>query len=280
MSTSSSVRTALITGATSGLGEAAATALASAGWRVLVVGRDAARGAEVVGRLNTLGGRAEFLSADLFTVAGVQALAAEVRSRCTSLDLLINNAGGTFGTKSLTPDGFERTFALNVMAPWVLTDALITPLAAARGRVVNVVTGVPRGAKASLDELVGDKADAGMGSYVRAKLALIAITREQQRIYGPRGVTAVSLHPGVIPDTRFGQDMPAAMRKVGGFVARLFGFASTLDQAAARYVRVGTEAVEGGGFYDQGTLREAPTLAQDPTFATGLWQRLDQRAHA
>src|ERR1700747_2793619 len=89
-------RTAVVTGATSGLGEAAALALAARGWRVLGVGRDAGRGAGGVGEGRAAGGSAELVTGDLFTVAGVRRVADEVRARVPELQLLINNAGGTF----------------------------------------------------------------------------------------------------------------------------------------------------------------------------------------
>src|SRR5579871_6444358 len=103
------MKTIAITGATSGLGEAAAIAFAKRGDRVLVIGRDAARGKDVVQRA---GKNAELVQGDLFSVTGVKQIAEEIKRRAPSLDLLINGAGGTFGKKELTPDGLERTFAL------------------------------------------------------------------------------------------------------------------------------------------------------------------------
>src|SRR6185369_2367979 len=173
-------RTAIVTGATSGLGAAAAVALAREGYRVILVGRDAARGAEVVARVKEAGGEGEVVTGDLFSLAGLRKLGAELAGRAPRLDLLVNNAGGTFGAKVLTEDGLERTFALNVLAPHALTEALIPSLAAAKGRVLNVVTGVPKKAKTTLDELAGDRSSAGVGSYTRAKLALGVLTKEQQ----------------------------------------------------------------------------------------------------
>jgi retinol dehydrogenase-14 len=271
------MNTVAITGATSGLGEAAAVAFAKKGWRVLVIGRDAARGQDVVDRA---GKNAELVVGDLFTASAVKKLASEVGQRAPKLDLLFNSAGGTFGKKELTADGLERTFALNVMAPFVMTRELAPSLAAAKGRVVNIVTGVPKNAKATLDDLVGDNSSAGVGSYTRNKLALSALTGEMQRRYGRDSITVVSLHPGIIPGTRFGQDMPAFVRAIGGFIARLLGLASTREQAVERYVRVGTGPVEGGAFYDQGKLAEAPVLARDPSFAAALWQRLNERVYS
>lgn len=269
-------RTAVVTGATSGLGEAAAVALAKRGFRVLLVGRDVARGADVVSRAQAEGGEAEFLTGDLFTIAGVRRLAGEIRRRSPELHLLVNNAGGAFGAKELTEDGLERTFALNVMAPFALTEALLPELTAARGRVVNLVTGIPRRARATLAQLTGDKSAAGIGSYSRSKLALVAVTKEQQRRHGARGVTFVSLHPGIIPGTRFGVGvMPAFLLRFSAFVAKLLGLFSSPAQAAARYLLVGTGEVKGGGFYNQGKLAPAPLQADEPAFAAEVWAHLE-----
>ena len=268
-------KTVVVTGATSGLGEAAALAFAAAGWRVLVVGRDATRGADVVARAQAAGGRAELLTADLFTVAGVRALGEEVRLRAPRLDLLINNAGGMFSGRTLSSDGLERTYALNVMAPFVLSQTLLPSLSAANGRIVNLVTGIPNGATATLAQLAGAENSGGLGAYTRCKLALLALTFEQQRRYASRGVTAVSLHPGIIPGTRFGQDLPAALRAVMGFMAKLFRFGSKPAEAAQRYLKVGAGEVEGGAFYKEGTRATAPKKAYDAAFALELWAHLE-----
>jgi NAD(P)-dependent dehydrogenase (short-subunit alcohol dehydrogenase family) len=263
-------KTAVVTGATSGLGEAAALALAKEGHRVLLVGRDAGRGEEVARRAREAGGEAEFLAADLFSLTDVRRLAGEIRAKAPRLDVLVNNAGGSFNALSRTKDGFERTFALNVAAPFALVEGLLDQLAGAGGRVVNVVTGVPHKARAKVAELVGPGAKAGMGSYIRSKLALLTLTRAWQRRYGARGVTFVALHPGIIPGTRFNSEMPGWIRAIGEVIARLFRLASTPDQAAARYLRAATGPVDAGGFYYEGKLRPAPVQADDEGFARDL----------
>jgi NAD(P)-dependent dehydrogenase (short-subunit alcohol dehydrogenase family) len=268
--TETTKKTAVITGATSGLGEAAALALARQGHRVLLVGRDPARGADVVRRAKAAGGDAEFLSADLFSLNDVGRLAGEIKKKAPSVDVLVNNAGGTFNAVSRTKDGFERTFALNVAAPYALVEGLLDPLARAHGRVVNVVTGVPHKAKATVQDLVGPDAKAGMGGYIRNKLALIALTRLWQRRYASRGVTFVALHPGIIPGTRFGQETPVWLRSIGELIARLFRLASTVDQAASRYLLAATGPVDAGGFYYEGKLRRPPVQAEDEAFAEGI----------
>lgn len=271
-------KTAVVTGATSGLGRAAAVALAERGYRVIVVGRDQERGREVVDAITSAGGRAELVLGDLLTVAGAQAIAQRVLDRAPAVHLLVNNAGGAFRRDERTADGLERTFALNVLAPFVLTEALIGALEAVRGRVVNVVTAVPAKAKTTVEAIAGDKAQPGMQSYVRNKLALVTLTIELQRRYGARGISFASLHPGVIPGTRFGSDSPGLLMKIGPVIAKLIGITSTLDEAAERFVAVGTGEVEQGGFYYEGKLRQAPRLAQDESFASSLRSTLEQLA--
>lgn len=267
------MKTAIVTGATSGLGEAAAEALGKAGWEVVLVGRDEARGAAAAQRVNEAGGKGVFVRADLFSVAGVKQLGAELSARYPRIELLVNNAGGAFGGRELTSDGVERTFALNVLTPYTLTDALMGSLAATKGRVVNVATAIPNGQKTTVDAVAADAS--GFMGYSKAKLALVALTLEQQKRLGPKGVTVVSMHPGVIPGTRFGVGViPAPIRSFSNFMMKLTGFGVTLDEAAARYVAAGTGAVEPGGYYKGGKLTPPPVLAGEPAFREGLWDKL------
>lgn len=266
---------ALVTGATSGLGAAAASALSQAHFKVLIAGRDAQRGADVVAQIRARGGEAEFLSADLFSKRGIRALAEQVKARTNTLALLVNNAGGSFQARSDTEDGIERTFALNTLAPFLLTQALLPELAAARGRVVNVATGVPKGTKAQVDQLMQPKKYSGFAAYSNAKLALIALTLEQAERFAARGVTAVSMHPGIILGTRFGQDIPKPILSIMGGVARLFRMNSSLDQASGRFLRAATTDVKSGTFFDQDKMGTPPVHAQDADFRGKLWSLLE-----
>lgn len=272
-------RTAVVTGGTSGLGEAAALALAQAGWRVLIVGRDPSRGADVAKRA---GNGSEFIAADLFSLADVRRLAGELSRKAPSLDLLVNNAGGVFSAGAPTVDGLERTFALNVAAPHVLTEGLLEPLAKAKGRVINVVTGIADGFKADLDQVAGTKAKGGMFGYVRNKLALLALTRAQQQKHAARGITFVALHPGIIPTTRFGHTMEGLFNPfttIGPFFAKLFRFGVTEQVAASRYVKLAQDSVEGAGYYYEGALRPGPKLALDAGFVDSVWTLASQKTH-
>src|SRR5262245_5238267 len=133
-------KTVMITGATSGIGEATAIALARQGARVLAVGRDRARGEGVVKEMTRVGGTGEFFSTNLLSLSDIARLADEVKARAQSLDVLVNNAGGMFGAKTMSADSIEATFALNTVAAFALTNRLHGALAQANGRVVNIVT--------------------------------------------------------------------------------------------------------------------------------------------
>ena len=181
----SEVRTALVTGATSGIGRAAALALARDGFKVLVHGRDAERGAAVVEEIEAAGGKAEFLAADLADVAAVNGLAAVAGE----VEVLVNNAGFSwFGpTADLAPDTFDALFDANVRSAYYLTAA-IGPKMAARGHGVIVNVG----------SMAGQIGLTGGAAYSATKAALAALTRAWAAEYSPDGVRVNTIAPGPV----------------------------------------------------------------------------------
>jgi NAD(P)-dependent dehydrogenase (short-subunit alcohol dehydrogenase family) len=177
------VRTALVTGATSGIGRAAALKLARDGFRVLVHGRDAARGAAVVKEIESAGGTAEFIAADLADVAAIGQLAAAAGE----VDVLVNNAGlAWFGpTADLEPGTYDALFAANVRSAYYLTAA-IAPKMAERGR----------GTVINLGSMAGQIGLAGGAAYSATKAALASLTRSWAAEYSPRGVRVNTIAPG------------------------------------------------------------------------------------
>ena len=175
--------TALITGATSGIGRAAALKLAEDGFRVLVHGRDAERGAAVVEEIVKNGGNAEFLAADLNDVTAIERLAAAAGD----VDVPVNNAGFSwFGpTADLRADTFDALFAANVRSAYYLTAAL-APKMAERGR----------GSIVNLGSMVGQIGLAGSAAYGATKAALAALTRGWAAEFSPRGVRVNTIAPG------------------------------------------------------------------------------------
>jgi NAD(P)-dependent dehydrogenase (short-subunit alcohol dehydrogenase family) len=188
MTTDLTGRTALVTGATSGIGRAVALALAARGADVVVSGRDNDRGEATVAAIRAAGGKADFVAADLTDAAGAQQLAA----RATELggghvDVLVNSAGiFPFGpTAATTPADVDQVLSVNVVAPYFLVAALAPAMAErGHGAVVNVTT------------MVAEFGAAGMGLYGASKAALVLLTKSWAAEFGPSGVRVNAVSPG------------------------------------------------------------------------------------
>ncbi|MGW4486838.1 SDR family NAD(P)-dependent oxidoreductase [Amycolatopsis sp. NPDC004368] len=179
--------TALVTGATSGIGRATAVALAKLGAHVLVSGRDAGRGEQVVKEIVAEGGRAAFLGSDLADAASAQDLAARALAVTGQVDVLVNSAGiFPFGpTENTTEPDFDSVYALNVKAPYFLVAALAPAMAErGTGSIVNVST------------MVAEFGAAGMGLYGSSKAAVELLTKSWSAEFGPRGVRVNAVSPG------------------------------------------------------------------------------------
>jgi NAD(P)-dependent dehydrogenase (short-subunit alcohol dehydrogenase family) len=269
-------RTALITGATAGIGRAAALELGRAGFEVLVVGRDQTRGKKVVRELQPAIGR--FLGVDLQSIASIHRLAESVRETCQSLDLLVNNAGISPREKSMTGDGLERTFAVNTLAPFLLTALLIDLLSNARGRIVNVVTEVRPRTRIDIQDLEDPARYSTFSAYSRSKLALEMVTIEQARRYAGM-VTVVGVHPGIVFETGLSSELPRWFVSMAPTLARMGRRrVSTTEEAGAAVARVATGAATTGVFYHEGEELNLPEQASDARVRSDLWVELERIA--
>jgi NAD(P)-dependent dehydrogenase (short-subunit alcohol dehydrogenase family) len=240
-----SERTALVTGSTSGIGEATAVALAQRGAHVLVTGRDAQRGAAVVDAIRADGGKADFVQADLRDAASAQDLARQATEAAGGrIDILVNNAGrGAVGaTAGFGEDVFDATFGTNVKAPFYLVGAIAPGMAErGQGAIVNISTmaaqfGVP-----------------GMAVYGASKAALNLMTKSWAAEFGPQGVrvNAVSPGPTRTPGVQMmgdGLDQLAA-QSPAGYVAAPEDIAAVVAFLAsdeARYVQGALVNADGG----------------------------------
>src|SRR5450755_3481274 len=189
-------RTALITGATDGVGRVVARELAKQGWRVLVHGRDRPRGEALVREIEQAGGSATFLAADLASLAEVRRLADDVKKQTDRLDLLINNAGiGSVGSapgRQTSADGHELRFAVSYLAGFLLTHLLLPLLkASAPARIVNVASLGQH--PIDFDDVMITRGYTGSRAYAQSKLAQIMFTVDLSRELTGSGVIANSL---------------------------------------------------------------------------------------
>lgn len=189
-------RTIVITGGTGGIGRQTAIALARQGHRVVVTGRDPKRGEEGIAAIERASGSEDVHLAlgDLSVRSSVDALARELVERFSGIDVLINNAGLLTTERATTPDGVESDFAVNVVAPYALTHAVLPALP--RGaRVINVTGGLPLG-PLDTGNLFAERSFEGLRTYSHAKRAMEAMSLELARELSPRGVAVVVVYPG------------------------------------------------------------------------------------
>ena len=287
-------RTALVTGANSGIGLALSTALATRGWRVFLHGRDA----EKLGRAKrkvSKAGEARTFKADLADLEQVRRLAERVQEATGRLDALVNNAGLVVSSCRLTPQRIETTMAVNAVAPWALFDALrplMASTAEAHGeaRLVNVTSAAHRGGRFVPPEASGD-AEAlaaalrepprgynAIKAYSQSKLAITAWTLEAARRLEGTGVTANCVHPGVVRTGIF-----PGLGGAGGFFATLFSVFYLPPSAGARgpLMLAADPAWRGrtGRFVTRGHFRgpheaEPPEQARDPAWGAAAYDAM------
>jgi NAD(P)-dependent dehydrogenase (short-subunit alcohol dehydrogenase family) len=257
---------AVVTGASSGIGLAAAEELARRGWEVALVARDPARLAQAADRVRQAGGTAATYQADFAVLDDVRKLADQLRTAYPRIDVLANNAGGLVLSGERTVDGFERTIQTNHLAPFLLTHLLLEPLAG--GRIVNTASdahnGGDLGAQADLFALPDGYR--GMSAYGGSKQANILFTAEAARRW-PNLLTTC-FHPGVVR-TRFARES-----KLAGPIMRVAPFLRSPAKGAYTLVWLATEDREkltNGAYYiDRRERRPKPT-ATDPALAARLW---------
>ena len=191
-------KTCIITGASSGIGKAAALELAGRGANVVLVCRDAARGDAAMREVASQGGgTVELLIADLAAQSEIRRVASEILAKYPRIDVLVNNAGGIFGQRQLTADGLELTFALNHLAYFLLSNLLLVR-ASAPARIINVTSGAHHMGRLDWDNLQGEKGYSAMRAYSLSKLSNVLFTYELARRLAGTGVTVNCMHPGAV----------------------------------------------------------------------------------
>jgi NAD(P)-dependent dehydrogenase (short-subunit alcohol dehydrogenase family) len=264
----------VVTGATSGIGLVAAERLAAMGARLVLVGRDPARGEAAMARIKQQapGAELQMRYADLSRFAEVERLAREIAAAEPRIDVLINNAGAAFQNRAVTADGLERTFALNHMAYFLLTHYLKDRLVAATpARIVNVASDAHRGNTLDFSDLQAERRYSGFTVYGRSKLANILFTRELARRLAGTGVTANCLHPGFVA-SRFGDNNRGLIRLGLGIAKQLFAISPEKGAETIVYL-ASSPAVAGvtGGYFAKCRPAMPTAAAQDDAAAARLW---------
>jgi len=265
----------MVTGANSGIGRETARALAKMGATVVMVVRNQEAGEEVRQAIISETGNIsiELMIADLFSMDQVRRLASDFKKNHTRLDVLVNNAGAIFPRREETVEGFERTLALNHLAPFLLTRELLDLLkASAPSRIVNVSSAAHRRGKIDFDNMQRRKKYGLMGPYGSAKLMLVMFTYALARRLKGTGVTVNALHPGVVR-THFGQNDASRGRK---FMFRMLGpfFKSPEKGAETSIYLASSPEVEGvsGKYFANCRPRESSRISYDEELQEKLWK--------
>lgn len=264
----------VISGGTSGIGEVAAEALAAMGARIVLIARDGARAEATLGRLRAKGPDAAHRVhlADLSLMTETRRVAAEIAAAEPRLDVLINNAGAMFGTRRVTPEGLELTFATNHMSYFLLTHGLRERLlAGAPSRVINTASSAHRRATLDFDDLQSSRDYRGFKVYGRSKLCNILYTRELARRTAGTGVTANSFHPGFVA-TRFADASGGPFSWVVRASKKVFAISVEKGAETMIYLASSPEvATISGGYFYQCRLATPTRAAQDDATARRLW---------
>lgn len=267
-------KTCVVTGATSGIGRVTARALAEKGATLVVVGRNEEKCRHTVREIREATGNkdVEYLLADLSIQQQVRQLAEQIRVRYDSLDVLVNNAGAIFTSRQETDDGLEKTFALNHLSYFYLSNLLIDKLKeCAPSRIVNVASGAHRGHQIDFDDLARQQGYRSQQVYGESKLANILFTYELARRLEGSGVTVNALHPGFVA-SNFGTNNGPL---VTWFMKFLHLFGRSPEEGAETVIYLASspevEAVSGKYYMDKEPVKSSPE-SYDRESALKLWE--------
>lgn len=265
-------RTIVITGASDGIGAAAARRLSRTGDQIVVVGRSPTKTAAVAAELD-----ADYFVVDYADLSQVRALAEKIRSQYPRIDVLLNNAGRMASKIELTADGYERTYQVNYLAPFLLTTQLLDVLLQSHATIVNTTSSSHKLIfRATVDDLENTASRRPAAAYALSKLAIMLFTKELHRRYHAGGLSVASVHPGNVNSNigvASGSRFLVFMQRYTPAVL----FISTPDQGADQLVRLASSTPGSdwtpGAYYAKRKVANTSRLAEDPRLAAELWER-------
>ena len=274
-----SARACVITGATSGLGRATALGLAAAGADVLLVGRDRERGDRTLAEAQAAGSgpRSALLLYDLSSQRQVRELADELHERVDRVDVLVNNAGVDVGRREVTEDGLELTFAVNHLAPFLLTGLMLDRLkAAGSARVIALTSGAHYQGKIDFDDLQGERRFSGQRAYNQSKLANVLFTLELARHLSGDELTANCVDPGWVKGTNLGRTASLGLKLMA---LAMWPVMVTPEKGADTIVWAATApelSGQSGKYFKKQRVRDPSKRARDAELARRLWDESEQ----
>ena len=267
-------KTCLITGATSGIGKVTAEALAKKGGYVVILSRSQEKCKRLTEKINKENDRdaASYLVSDLSVMKNVRDVAEDFKNRFDSLDVLINNVGAFFSKRQETPDGYERTFALNHLSYFLLTHSLIELLVSGdSSRIINVASDAHKGNSIHFDDLNREEKYSGFRVYGESKLANIMFTYALDRRMADKNVTVNAVHPGFVA-SGFGKNNSLPVRLLMSFF-HLFARSSEKGAETSIYLASSLEVSgESGKYYVDKKAKRSSKASYDKEAQEQLWE--------
>jgi NAD(P)-dependent dehydrogenase (short-subunit alcohol dehydrogenase family) len=273
----------LITGANSGIGKATALGLASMGATVVMVVRDQSKGEAAQKEIKEQSGNAnvDLLVADLSSQQAIRQLAEDFKQRYNRLDVLINNAGAILLSRKETVDGLEWTFAVNHLAPFLLTNLLLDILKnSAPSRIVIVGSGAHEIGYIDMNDLQSKKRYRAMRVYGQSKLAVLLFTYELAKRLQGTGVTVNCLHPGFVA-TNIGQgDVNEFLRKLGNFFVSRLGISPEKGAETSLYLATSPDIEDvSGKYFVKCVPKRSAEISYDQVLQKQLWEESERLVH-
>lgn len=272
---------ALVTGATAGIGLETARGIAKTGATVVIVGRDLAKSEKVVAELKAETGNQniELLVADLFSLAAIRRLAKDFQSKYSRLDILVNNAGAIFDRRETTVDGFEKTFALNHLSYFLLTNLLLETIKQSESARIVSVSSIAHtfASKIDFDDLQFEqKKFSAMGAYGQSKLMNILFTYELSRRLTGTTVTANCLHPGGVA-SNFADNTGGILKLAAWIFKNTFAISSAKGAETSVFLAT-SPTVENvtGKYFESKKEKQSSRISYDAETQKRLWQVSEQ----
>jgi NAD(P)-dependent dehydrogenase (short-subunit alcohol dehydrogenase family) len=264
-------RTIIITGASDGIGAAAARKLKAHGENVVVVGRSEEKTKAVAAEIG-----ADYFLADYTRFTDVRKLASDLKAKYPHIDVLMNNAGGIFGDRNRTIDGFEKTLQVNHLSPFLLTNLLMDTLISSKAAVIQTASVAARlYGHLDLDDLNNDKKQSATKAYGDSKLANILFTVELHRRFHGQGLSAASFHPGNVA-SNFASDTTSVMRYIYSTpLKHLVLIGPDKGSVTMVWLAEGTAGTDwqSGMYYAKKKIAKSNKQAYDAELAKGLWDK-------
>jgi len=267
------IKTTVITGATSGIGEATALALAKNKHALYLLVRNTQKGEELKKKLAKETGNKDIfiVKCDLTDLESVREAAEELKAKLFNINVLINNAGGMVDKYELSKDGVEMTFALNHLGHFYLTMSLMPLLEKGHARIINVSSGAHKMGKPDFDLVENEQTYSSIKAYGRAKLFNIYFTKSLAEKYKDKGITAYALHPGLV-NTGFGAGI-SGLSKILLWLARPFMISPEKGAETSVYLATAGSKIESksGLYFIKKKVAKPTTVANDDNARNQLW---------